>query len=318
MPTIAWIVGGSGLLGSALVRLLDLQPGTIVLRTPTNWSDSAGSVSDLKAGAERWLSTPGATRFDLYWAAGAGVTSTGNDVLNQETLVFEGFLDGLRAFVGNRAGDIGIFLASSAGGVYAGSAGAPFTELSEVVPISPYGVAKLAMERMLRDFTASAGVRSFSARISNLYGPGQRIEKPQGFISHLCRSLLSRIPMAVYVPLDTMRDYIYVDDAAVVIIQGMDLLHAEAGPPAIVIKNVCSGVPTTMGHILHEAKLVFKRTPVIIVAPSVLGVGQANDLRVVSVVWPELERIPRRPLLIGLVQTRANMEIQRSTMGIFS
>ena len=55
-------------------------------------------------------------------------------------------------------------------------------------------------------------------RISNLYGPGQNLAKPQGLVSQLCRAQLTRQPLSVYVSLDTMRDYLYVDDAAAMVV----------------------------------------------------------------------------------------------------
>jgi UDP-glucose 4-epimerase len=314
MGTVAWVVGGHGLLGSAIVHGLSRRQDTNVLLTHIRWSDTERSVNDLLAGAWDWLNRSEASRFDLYWAAGAGITSTSKELLAQEVEVFDRFLQGITGLLADEAKDVGVFLASSAGGVYAGSARPPFTEETIPAPISEYGVAKLAMEQQLAHFADEAGARVYIARIANLYGPGQRIDKPQGFISHLCRSFLTKSPIAVYVSLDTMRDYIYVDDAAEIVVRGMDLLHAHEGESRVVLKNICSGAPATLGNVLRQAKLVFKRTPAILIAPSVLSAGQVVDLRITSTVWTELEQLPRRSLLIGLVQTRASMELQMSSM----
>ena len=46
---------------------------------------------------------------------------------------------------------------------------APFTELDEPVPISPYGHAKLATERALGTFVEETGHVGLIARIANLY-----------------------------------------------------------------------------------------------------------------------------------------------------
>ena len=51
-------------------------------------------------------------------------------------------------------------------------------------------------------------------RFSNLYGPGQNLGKLQGLISRLALSAVTRQPINIFVPLDTIRDYVYVDDAA--------------------------------------------------------------------------------------------------------
>jgi UDP-glucose 4-epimerase len=50
--------------------------------------------------------------------------------------------------------------------------------------------------------------------VPTLYGPGQDKRKPQGIISHLSRCLIHRRHVSIYVPLDTRRDYPFVDDCA--------------------------------------------------------------------------------------------------------
>jgi UDP-glucose 4-epimerase len=127
--------------------------------------------------------------------------------------------------------------------------------------------------------------------------------------------MLSRSPFSIYVSLDTTRDYIYADDAAEVIRACLDRL-GECDPGTTVVKNIASQVPTTLGHILHEARVVFKRKPEVILASSALAAGQVMDLRIDSTVWPEINDLPRRPLLVGLAETMAGMELQLRVKGI--
>ena len=110
------------------------------------------------------------------------------------------------------------------------SSSPPFTELHEARSISAYGDAKLAAERAAAEFAARSGVNVLTGRISNLYGPGQNLAKPQGLVSHICRAQLSGQPISVYVSLDTVRDYLYVDDASGLICDALDrLADAPAG-----------------------------------------------------------------------------------------
>ena len=90
----------------------------------------------------------------------------------------------------------------------------PFTEHTEPAPISPYGRAKLRSEEIATAFAVRTSTALLVGRLANLYGPGQNLDKPQGLISQLCRAQLTRQPLSVSVPLDTMRDYLFVDDAA--------------------------------------------------------------------------------------------------------
>ena len=124
-----------------------------------------------------------------------------------------------------------LFFASSAGGVYAGATGSPFTEETAPVAISPYGHAKLRAEAAVDAFATRTGVPLLVGRLSNLYGPGQDLAKPQGLISQLCRAQLTRQPLSIYVSLDTRRDYLYVDDAAAMVVAGLDAVSSAGAPP---------------------------------------------------------------------------------------
>lgn len=310
MTTASWIVGGSGLLGSATIAAI-LSSGGHVTSPRIRWNSPDESVDDLTAGIDAFLDTPGATALRLFWAAGAGVTSTGADPLAIEKAVFEQFCERLAERLESRpegAAPFSMFLASSAGGIYSGATGAPFDEDTVPAPVSHYGETKLAMERAVGRLVDRTGIRAVVGRITTLYGPGQRVDKPQGFISHLCKSMITNRPMSVYVPLDTLRDYLHVDDAATVVLAAMDRLESDTPVRSLVVKNLGSHVSVTLGRVLQEARLVFKRRPSVALAISEHASGQVHDLRVTSSVWPELEHLERRTLLVGLAQTKASME----------
>ena len=67
--------------------------------------------------------------WETYWCAGAGVVGSSQAELDAEVAVLEGFLSRWEPR-SDPAGN-GFFLASSAGGVYAGASGPPFTEHTE-------------------------------------------------------------------------------------------------------------------------------------------------------------------------------------------
>lgn len=317
MTSASWVVGASGLLGSALTAAI-ADDSTSVISPRVRWANAADSLADLDAAMETWLSTPGADRFRLYWAAGAGVTSTAAEPLAREQEVFEEFCSRLAARLApspELASRVSIFLSSSAGGAYSGALGAPFTEGTPPTPVTHYGQTKLAMESALTALVASTGSRAVIGRISTLYGPGQRIDKPQGFISHLCKSMLTNRPMHIYVSLDTLRDYLHVDDAATVIAACMDRLDEGEYTGRAVVKNLGSHVSVTIGRVLHEARLVFKRAPTVALATSEYASGQVHDLRIASSTWPELNLIERRTLLVGLAQTKASMQNRLNASG---
>ncbi len=206
-----WVVGAGGLLGGAVVAELGRR-GERVLTVPVvPWADSDAALRQLRAGV-RSLAERSGPRPRVAWCAGAGVTGTPADVLDAEVGVLRRFLEELGRLPPRTLG--GFFFASSAGGVYAGSVEPPFTENHPVVPLSPYGYAKVAAEAAVTRFARETGVPTVIGRIANLYGAGQDLGKAQGLVSHICRSYLTAQPVSVYVSLDTLRDYLYVSDGA--------------------------------------------------------------------------------------------------------
>jgi UDP-glucose 4-epimerase len=301
---ITWVVGAGGLLGGHLVARVEATGGTAMTRS-VPWQDAEASREALRSGLVALLSAAGDGSWNIAWCAGAGVVSTPLEVLEQEPALFRGFLEDLADMVGTGT-DGAFFMASSAGGVYAGSDGPPFTEDTEPCPVAPYGHVKLAMERDLEAFASRTGVPTFIARIANLYGPGQNMDKPQGLVSHLCRAHLTRQPLPVFVSLDTRRDYLFVTDCADMVADGLDGLRARVAASAtgpVVTKILASGRGTTIGGLIGESTRLFRRRPPLVLAASRGSAGQVMDLRFRSVVWPELDRHVRTPLPVGLSAT---------------
>ena len=185
------MVGGSGLLGRHTYALAR-RSGHHVHREPVPWLGEAGDVlTALRSGIDRTVAAAGHRRLNIVWAAGAGVVGTSEEDLERERQFYTAFLARLLEVTDQSIrSQLSLFLASSAGALYAGSGPPPFTETSDIRPLSPYGHSKLAMERASTNFAERSGVRVVIGRISNLYGPGQNLAKQQGLISQLARSYL--------------------------------------------------------------------------------------------------------------------------------
>lgn len=200
-----------------------------------------------------------------------------------------------------------MFLASSAGALYAGNdRGGPYDERDATRPISAYGHAKVACEAAATEFAKATGHQVLIGRIANLYGPNQNLGKAQGLISHLCRGFLTRQPTSIFVPLDTIRDYLYVDDCAAMI---ADMLLAGAGVPAepVALKVLASQQGTTIASLVALCRHVFKRPPQLVLGSSATTRFQVRDLRLRSVSWPEIDHRVLTPLPAGLAATAAGM-----------
>lgn len=300
---VTWVIGSGGLLGGALESALVRRSGALVQTSPVGWT-TGHAGEDLSGGLTRLVATTGAGRLGwrIAWCAGAGVTGTTDAALDLEVNTLVVFLEQLATTAGLGPGTV--FLASSAGGLYAGGhAGRPYRESDEPTPNSAYGRAKLAAEAAVTAFGARTGNSIRIGRISNLYGPGQNLSKGQGLISHLCRSTITRQPVSVYVSLDTIRDYLFVDDCAELI---ADLLDRPRDARTTV-KLLATGHGTTIASLIAVCRQVFKRAPLVVLGSSPNARFQVKDLRFDSQVWPELDRRTLTPLPVGIASTAAGM-----------
>jgi len=85
----------------------------------------------------------------------------------------------------------------------------PFDETHPTVPISPYGVSKLAAEHYCRLFSELYGINTVSLRYFTVYGPKMR---PDLAISIFTRAALDNKPIQIYGDGTKTRDFTYIDD----------------------------------------------------------------------------------------------------------
>lgn len=253
----------------------------------------------LRTQAEDFVEATTSTRARVYWCAGAGVTATNRQSLEAEVAVFTAFLRILRD---SGSASIEMVLASSAGGVYAGSHNPPFTEQSKTEPLSPYGWAKLEMERIVTRWAEGTGGWALLARIANLFGPGQNLGKPQGLVSQLLAAHARRSPLPIVVPLDTLRDYIYVTDAADLIIDAADRVALSTAGTSTA-KIIATGRSSSIAQVIREVSTVTGRRPPVLMGAGPAGRYQVRDLRLRSRMMVEVDHRPLTPFPVGVRTT---------------
>jgi nucleoside-diphosphate-sugar epimerase len=298
VTTLAWVVGRGGLLGSHVESALRGRTGWDVHRAaPFPWDnpealrhamDGAAAAYDEAVGAHGKGSGSGA----VYWCAGSGIVGASVATLAAETESFEYFLSRLGGGAVGR-----FFLASSAGGIWAGSSDRPITEDSLPRPISLYGVAQLDKEATLARWAAHSGASTLVGRLSNLYGPGQDRTKPQGLVSHLTRSLIQGQPAHVFVSLDTIRDYLYVGDAAEAVVRAMERLGDE---PRHLMKIFASEQATTVGELIGAFRRTAKRPLKVVTGLHAVARQQPPVLQFRSTVWRDAVPAARTGLVEGI------------------
>jgi UDP-glucose 4-epimerase len=205
-------------------------------------------------------------------------------------------------------------LASSAGAIYAGSRAETIDESTPVAPTTAYARAKLTQESLVAHFASrQLKVAALLARISTLYGLGQSAGKQQGFISMVARRMLRKQPVHVYVPFDTVRDYIIADDAAALVIATASSLAAAEG---VFTRIIASEHPTTIAEIVATFKRIVRRAPGIIMSANPLSSLYARRIQFRSH-WTAKIPIPRRTSLhVGVSRVIAHERAQHFGKGL--
>lgn len=268
--TVSWVIGRGGLLGRNVEASLAAAeaPGEIWRPESPGWHDIDTAVADLQREATGFFQQVARSGglWRLLWCAGSGVVATLPETLARETELLTRFLTWLadRLSIDPPLAQAGtVFFASTAGGVYAASgAEPPFDERSPVAPLAPYGREKLAQEDLFSRLADACGVDLLIGRFSNLYGPGQKLSKPQGLISHVGLAALRREPILIYVPLDTIRDYLFAADAGVMVFEAIRRREAsrrEGAPNGAISKIFASEVETTVASVLAAWRQALRR-----------------------------------------------------------
>jgi UDP-glucose 4-epimerase len=107
-----------------------------------------------------------------------------------------------------------VVFASSGGVVYGESDRLPHPETAPKLPVSPYGVSKLASEFYLAQYALLYGIGVRSMRYANVYGPRQNPHGEAGVVAIFGTRLRQGRPLTIYGDGGQTRDYVYVGDVA--------------------------------------------------------------------------------------------------------
>lgn len=158
------------------------------------------------------------------------------------------------------AADAGVqhmYFVSTGGAIYGDHGLDLITEDVNALPISPYGIGKLAIEGYLHYFRRMRGLNSTVLRLSNPYGPRQHPLRRQGVIPIFLRNLSVGAPLSVFGDGSMIRDYVYVSDAAKMIVAPLGRTTNHD------LYNVGSGVAHSVSEILDAVRNVTGIDPVI-------------------------------------------------------
>lgn len=258
---VNWVLGGTGLLGSAIRRQLlqRMQP----IFTPSlriNWSCPQGIERDMNMAVNEFSLELGRhSSWTIFWAAGVGAMGSSAEEFLVETQALATLLNLISNHPRLRSASGRFVFASSAGAIYANSLDLTISESSAIAPSTAYAHAKLQQEALLREFqNQHPAINVLLARLSTVYGPGQAHGKQQGLIAMIARRMLRNQIIHIYVPFDTLRDYIAADDASAMIIRTLDSLPDTGGQH---MRIIATGKPTSIAQIVHTFRRIAGHPP---------------------------------------------------------
>jgi UDP-glucose 4-epimerase len=240
----ALVTGGAGFIGSNLVDALLARGDDVTVLDDLSTGkrenvDAAarfveGSILD---GALEEAFGAAAPEVCFHLAAQADVpTSVARPAFDAEVNVV-GTVRVLAA-----AGDGATVVFTSTGGAIYGECERAAREDDPRLPLSPYGVAKLAGEEYLAGWNRLNGTRHSAVRLANVYGPRQEAGLEGGVVAIFLNAMAAGEGTRIYGDGRQTRDFVHVDDV-------VRALMAAAGTGGVF--NVGSGEETSVLE-LHE------------------------------------------------------------------
>ena len=146
----------------------------------------------------------------------------------------------------------------------------PVAESSPMMATSVYGASKVAQEQLVRAVCGTAGMDHSILRYFNVFGSGQAVGNPYtGIIGVFARSGAGKQASPIYEDGGMIRDFVHVSDVV-----AATCAAAEGRMPEVVVCNVGTGTPVTIGH-LADVMARLQGAP----APIVSGQYRAGDIR---------------------------------------
>ena len=248
----ACVTGGAGFIGSHLVEaLLDKQVEVTVLdNLSTGKRENVASPARLVVGdiLDTELATDALSGSDVVFhlAARVAIRSSFEFAVDDTRINVTGTASVLRA--AKNAGVRKVICASSMA-VYADQPlRKPVPEEFATAPISPYGISKLAAERLTHLMCAEANIESVVLRLFNTYGPRQVFSPYVGVVTIFINNLLSGTNPRIFGDGEQCRDFVHAKDVARGFVQAME---AQLTGETI---NIGSGQPRTVNELLSSVQ----------------------------------------------------------------
>jgi len=263
----AVVTGGAGFVGSHVAEALLARGDEVTVIDDL----STGKRENVPAGAtlvEHDVRQPFEVDADVVFhlAAQADVrVSVADPGLDAEVNV----LGTVRVLEAARLAGAQVVFASTGGAIY-GECERPAREDDERLPLSPYGVSKLAGEEYLAGYNRLHGTRHVALRYGNVYGPRQDPHGEAGVVAIFFARLREGKPLTVFGDGRQTRDYVHAEDVA------QATLLAAAGEGGVF--NVGTGLETSVLELAELCGRAAGVEPELVHAPERAGELQRSFL----------------------------------------
>lgn len=252
------ITGGAGFIGSHLVeRMLELGHEVRVLDNfatgrRSNLEPFAGDVEIVEGDIQSYERAATAVRgcdFVFHLAALPSVPRSVQDPLTSNASNVTGVLNVLLA-----ARDAGVrrVVYASSSSVYGANPELPKHEELAPLPISPYGVAKLAGEGYCRSFGEVYGLETVALRYFNVFGPRQDPRSQYAaVVPNFISALLAGSSPVIYGDGEQSRDFTFVQNVI-----DANVLAMSADGVAGRVYNIACGTAVTVNELFEELRAI--------------------------------------------------------------
>ena len=250
------LIFGVGLIGSSIVSKI---LGTKIYSAddyPFSWDNLERQTKELEFIREKIgiLTHPFAREentVELIWSAGKSGFSSSREQSEQEYCTYRDVTISLIQYCKQLGARININLISSLGGLFEGVNYVKSNTIPD--PGRPYGWLKLQQETHLDKLSSKMGVRIF--RLTSVYGFVSNKHR-MGLVPTLIRNGLRHEVTHIFGRLETLRDYVWVDDAAAFVVGCVLNQSVDGGKE---IYTIASFRPRSVYEVKSEVEKVLRK-----------------------------------------------------------
>lgn len=184
-----------------------------------------------------------AAQIDVRKSVADPVSDARINILSSINLIDQASKNGVKKFI----------FSSTGGAIYGDTSIRPTPENHPEFPLSPYGIAKMTIDKHLFYHQKIHELKFISLRYGNVYGPRQNPHGEAGVVAIFLNKMLEGNQPIINGPGKQTRDYVYVDDVARANVLALKKINKVG------IYNVGTSRETSVNHLFGQINLHFEK-----------------------------------------------------------